>query len=330
MPSSLSVIIPVFNEEENVVELYRRLSIVLQRLGFDWELVFVDDASHDRTPGLLRGLAAQDERVRMLSFSRNFGHQVAVTAGLNFCRGGAVVVMDGDGQDPPELIPQLVDRWQAGYKVIHAQRVSRGQERLSKRLFAFVYYRLLQRLAEVAIPVDSGDFCLLDRQVVDLLNAMPERNRYLRGLRSWVGLAQTEVAFERPPRLAGEPKYSFGKSLALAIDGLVSFSRLPLRLATWLGFFTGILSLVMVGLVIYWRFFTESSLNGFAVLAAAVFFIGAVQLITVGILGEYVGRIYEEIKNRPLYVLKEAIGFEQPLPETFPRALEYQPPADVP
>ncbi|UFP93113.1 glycosyltransferase family 2 protein [Gloeobacter morelensis] len=314
MPQSISVVVPVFNEQDNLPELYRRLTAVLGGLGSSYEIIFVDDASSDRTPHLVRQFIQADPRVRLLSFSRNFGHQVAVTAGLNFTGSEAVVIMDGDLQDPPELLPQLLDKWRAGFKVVFARRTQRGREPASKRLFAFLYYRLLQRLAEVQMPVDSGDFCLLDRQIVDLLNAMPERNRYLRGLRSWVGFDQAEVTFERPARLAGEPKYTFTKSLALALDGLVSFSRLPLRLATWLGFFTGFLALVMVGLVIYWRFFTASPLNGFGALAAAVFFIGAVQLITVGILGEYVGRIYEEIKNRPLYILKDAQGFERPVP----------------
>ncbi len=310
MLQSVSVVVPLFDEEQNVPELYRRLSATLQDLQVSYEIVFVDDASRDRTPALIRQYLQSDPQVRLLSFSRNFGHQVAVTAGLNFSAGEVVIIMDGDLQDPPELLPQLIERWRSGYKVVYARRTRRGREPLSKRLFAFLYYRLLARLAEVPMPVDSGDFCLIDRQVVDLLNTMPERNRYLRGLRSWVGFSQTEVAFERPERYSGEPKYNFTKSLALALDGVVSFSRLPLRLATWLGFFTGLLALVMVGLVIYWRFFTESTLNGFALLTAAVFFMGAVQLITVGILGEYVGRIYEEIKNRPLYILKEVQGFE--------------------
>lgn len=311
MTELLSVVVPLFNEQDNLPELYRRLAAVLDALGCPAELIFVDDASCDRTPAIVRELASKDARIKLLSFSRNFGHQVAVTAGLNFASGTVAVVMDGDLQDPPELLPQLLEKWREGYQVVYARRVSRTRESLSKQLFAFVYYRVLQRLAEVQIPVDTGDFCLMDRQVVDLLNTMPERNRYLRGLRSWVGFAQTEVPFERPPRLAGVAKYNFAKSFALALDGLVSFSRLPLRLATWMGFFTGLLAFVMVGLVIYWRFFTRSPLNGFGALAAAVFFIGAVQLVTVGILGEYVGRIYEEIKNRPLYILKEVRGFER-------------------
>lgn len=308
----LSVIVPVHNEQENIPELYHRLSAVLQGCSLTYEIIFVDDASHDRTPLLIEALLATDPNVRLLSFVRNFGHQIALSAGLHFSTGEAVIIMDGDLQDPPELLPQLIERWRDGFKIVYAKRERREQESLPKRLFAFIYYRLLQRLAEVKLPVDTGDFCLLDRRVVDVLNAMPERNRYIRGLRSWTGFMQAEVTFDRPPRFAGEPKYNFGKSLALALDGLVSFSRLPLRLATLLGFTTGALAVVMVGLVLYWRLFTDSPLTGFGALTAAMFFMGAVQLITVGILGEYVGRIYEEVKNRPLYVLRDVRGFDRP------------------
>lgn len=307
---TLSIVVPVFNEEGNILELHRRVKATLQPLGMTYELIFVNDASFDSTPKLIENLMEVESSVRLLSFTRNFGHQVAVSAGLHFSSGSAVVIMDGDLQDPPELIPRLLEQWHLGYKIVFAKRTRRERESFSKRMFAFVYYRLLERMAEVKIPVDTGDFCLLDRRVVDLLNAMPERNRYLRGLRSWTGLSQTEVGFERPPRQAGEPKYNFTKSLSLALDGLVSFSRQPLRIATWIGVATGALALVMAMLVLYWRFFTDSPLNGFAALGAAVFFIAAVQLVSVGILGEYVGRIYEEIKNRPLYVLQAVRGFQ--------------------
>lgn len=309
---TISVVAPVFNEDGNILELYRRLTAVLKSLGVAYEIVFVDDASRDGSARILAELAEADPAVRTVHFSRNFGHQVAVTAGLHFARGDAVVTMDSDLQDPPELLPELIAAWRRGNKIVFARRVRREREGVTKRLFAFLYYRVLARLAEVQIPVDTGDFCLLDRQVVDLLNGMPERNRYLRGLRSWTGFSQTDVPFERPPRLAGEPKYNFWKSLGLALDGLVSFSRVPLQMATWLGFITGGFALLMMLLVIYWRFFTSSRLTGIGALTAAVFLIGAIQLITVGILGEYVGRIYEEIKNRPLYVVKDLRGFARP------------------
>jgi glycosyltransferase involved in cell wall biosynthesis len=313
----LSVVIPIFNEAENIPILYQRLTKVVQDLcngllsgDLSYELIFIDDGSQDQSRNLLQEIITQDHHTRLLGFSRNFGHQVAVTAGLNHAHGAVTIIMDSDLQDPPELIPQLYQQWQEGFKIVYAQRAKRENEPLSKILFAFVYYRLLNHLSEIPIPVDTGDFCLLDRQVVETLNRLPERHRYIRGLRSWTGFKQTEVIFERPNRAAGEPKYTVMKSLALALDGLVSFSKVPLRLATWLGFFAGIFAFGMASLVIYWRFFTSSPLVGSATILVGLFFLGAVQLITIGILGEYIGRIYEEVKQRPLYILDVMAGFE--------------------
>ncbi len=301
-----SVVIPVYNEESNIPELYQRLRAVMAGLDGETELVLIDDGSRDRTLALLRQLHQQDERVVYLSLARNFGHQIAVTAGLNHVRGQAIVVMDADLQDPPELISDLVALWHQGYRVVYAQRTKRMRENWFKRLCAYTFYRVLQQLADVEIPTDTGDFCLMDRQVVDLLNQMPERNRYIRGLRSWVGFPQTALQFDRDSRFAGEVKYTFAKSLGLAINGLVSFSIIPLRLSTYLGLFSAFVALIMAGLVFYWRFFTpHSTLTGFAAIAIAIFFLGAVQLISIGILGEYIGRIYEEVKGRPLYTLAE-------------------------
>jgi dolichol-phosphate mannosyltransferase len=247
-----------------------------------------------------------------LSFARNFGHQIAVTAGLNFVRGDAIVILDADLQDPPELIPALVEQWKQGYQVVYAQRTQRHKESWIKRLPAYIFYRLMRRLADVDIPLDAGDFCLMDRRVVDVLNSMPERNRYIRGLRSWVGLQQTSIHFERDPRFAGEVKYTFRKSLSLAANGLVTFSRVPLRLSTYVGLLAAVVAVVMAILVLYWRLFVPNSpLTGFATIMIAVFFLGAVQLVSIGILGEYVGRIYEEVKGRPLYVLSEVAGFSE-------------------
>jgi dolichol-phosphate mannosyltransferase len=310
MVPKYSFVIPIFNEEATVLELYRRVSAVMDEMDGAVELILVNDGSRDRSLSLIRDLHIKDSRVCYLSFARNFGHQVAVTAGLNFARGQAVVILDADLQDPPELIPELVSKWQQGYEVVYAQRNQRRQEGWFKRLTAFVFYRLLQRLADVDIPTDTGDFCLMDRRVVDILNAMPERNRYLRGLRSWIGFRQTAVLFDRDPRFAGDVKYTFHKSFGLAINGLVSFSKVPLRLSTYLGLFAAAVAIVMAVLVIYWRvFFPHSPLTGYAVIAVAIFFLGAVQLFSIGILGEYVGRIYEEVKNRPLYTLAEVAGF---------------------
>lgn len=305
-----TLVIPVYNEAATLPELYRRVSAVMDSLDDFCELILINDGSGDGTLSLLRDLHRQDARICYLSLARNFGHQIAVTAGLNFVRGRVVIILDADLQDPPELIPDLLMLWQQGYDVVYAQRTQRQKERWFKRFTAYVFYRLLKQLADVDIPTDTGDFCLLDRRVVDVLNAMPERNRYIRGLRSWVGFRQTALKFERDPRYAGEVKYTFGKSLALAINGLVSFSKVPLRISTYVGLFSAVVAVLMACLVLYWRFFVpQSPLTGYAVIAIAIFFLGAVQLFSIGILGEYVGRIYEEVKNRPLYTLSEVAGF---------------------
>jgi dolichol-phosphate mannosyltransferase len=305
-----SFIVPIYNEEETLPELYRRVRTVMERMDGPVELILVNDGSRDRSLKLIRELHDQDPRVCYISFARNFGHQIAVTAGLNFVRGQVIVILDADLQDPPELIPDLVEKWRQGYQVVYAQRTQRRKEGWFKRFTAYFFYRLLKRLADVDIPTDTGDFCLMDRQVVDVLNSMPERNRYLRGLRSWVGFHQTSVRFERDPRFAGEVKYTFRKSLALAVNGLVSFSKVPLRLSTYVGLLSAAIAILMALLVLYWRIFVpQSPLAGFTMILVAIFFIGAVQLVSIGILGEYIGRIYEEVKGRPLYTLTEVGGF---------------------
>ena len=242
--------------------------------------------------------------MRYISFSRNFGHQAGVTAGLNHASGDAIVVMDADLQDPPSLLPQMLQRWREGFHIVYARRTERAATPLSKRIFAWLYYRVLRLMSEVEVPLDAGDFCLMDRRVVDELNRLPERNRYVRGLRAWVGFSSTSVPFERPPRRAGTPKYNFFSSLALALDGLVSLSLSPLRLATFVGLGTGVMALVMVGLVIYWRLFQENSpVIGYAMITASVLFVGSMQLLVIGITGEYLGRVYGEVKGRPLYIV---------------------------
>jgi polyisoprenyl-phosphate glycosyltransferase len=310
MSPKYSFVIPLYNEEATIPELYRRLHGVMSQLDGPVELVLVNDGSRDRSLELLRQLHRADPRVCYLSLARNFGHQVAVTAGLNFSRGQAVVVLDADLQDPPELILDLVQQWQQGYQVVYAQRTQRRRENWFKRYTAFLFYRLLKHLADVDIPTDTGDFCLMDRCVVDVLNAMPERNRYIRGLRSWIGFSQTAVQFDRDPRFAGEVKYTFSKSLRLAINGLVSFSKVPLRLSTYMGLLAAIVALLMAILVLYWRLTAPvSPLTGLTTIVVAIFFLGAVQLVSIGILGEYIGHIYEEVKGRPLYTLGEVAGF---------------------
>jgi polyisoprenyl-phosphate glycosyltransferase len=310
MQPKYSFIIPIYNEEETIPEMHCRVSAVMERMDGLVELILVNDGSRDRSLKLLRELHEKDPRVCYLSLARNFGHQVAVTAGLNFARGQVIVILDADLQDPPELIPDMVEKWRQGYKLVYAQRLRRHKEGWFKRFTAYAFYRILKKLADVDIPTDTGDFCLMDRQVVDVLNSMPERNRYIRGLRSWVGFQQTSIMFERDPRFAGEVKYTFRKSLALAVNGLVSFSRVPLRLSTYVGLLAAVIAVLMGLLVIYWRIFVpHSPLTGFTIILVAIFFLGAVQLVSIGILGEYVGRIHEEVKGRPLYTLAEVAGF---------------------
>ena len=305
-----SLIVPVYNEEKTLPELYRRIKGVIEQLDGQTELILVNDGSRDRSLQIIRELHQNDARISYLSLARNFGHQIAVTAGLNFARGQVIVIMDADLQDPPELILEMVEKWRQGYQVVYAQRTQRRKEGWFKRFTAYLFYRLLKRLADVDIPTDTGDFCLMDRQVVDVLNSMPERNRYIRGLRSWVGFQQTSVLFERDPRFAGEVKYTFSKSFALAINGLVSFSKVPLRLSTYVGLLSAVVAILMAVLVLYWRLVVpHSPLTNFTIILMAIFFLGAVQLVSIGILGEYIGRIYEEVKGRPLYTLGEVGGF---------------------
>jgi glycosyltransferase involved in cell wall biosynthesis len=312
-----SLIVPIYNEEEIIPELYRRLSAVMNRLDGLVELILINDGSRDRSLQLLRELHQKDPRICYLSFARNFGHQIAVTAGLNFVRGQVIIILDADLQDPPELIPDMIEKWRQGYQVVYAQRTQRLKEGWFKRFTAYSFYRLLKKLADVDIPTDTGDFCLMDRQIVDILNSMPERTRYIRGLRSWVGFQQTAIRFERDPRFAGEVKYTFSKSLALAINGLVSFSIVPLRLSTYLGLLAAAAAILMAFLILYWRLFLpHSPLTGFTIILMAIFFLGSVQLVSVGILGEYIGRIYEEVKARPLYTLAEVGGFYSKSPNS--------------
>jgi len=307
--SHLSVVVPLYNEEENVPELHRRLSATLNGRGIPHLLWFVNDGSRDRTLERLRDLALADRRVRVLSFSRNFGHQISISAGLNHADGDAVVVMDADLQDPPEMIPDLLERWADGYDVVYAVRRKRKEGAL-KRMAYTLFYRVLRRISNVEMPLDSGDFSLLDARVVALLRTFPERNRFVRGLRSWVGFRQTEVAYERMPRRAGEPKYRVRHLMKLALDGFFAFSTVPLQLSTYLGFLAAGLGFLYLLYALVSRFLYQLP-AGWTSLAAIILFLGGTQLILLGVLGEYVGRIYEEVKQRPLYIVDETIGFRE-------------------
>lgn len=308
--SLLSVVIPCYNEEAVIAALVARLQAVATELdGTAVEWIFVDDGSRDRTREVLKGLAAQDPRIRIIGLSRNFGHQIAVTAGIDAAHGDAVVLIDADLQDPPEMIPQMVARWRDGFDVVYGTRTERHGESAFKSTTARGFYRLLNRLSDIPIPLDTGDFRLMSRAVVDTLRAMPERDRFVRGMVSWVGLRQTALPYPRAARQGGDSKYPLGKMVRFAIDGILSFSTKPLQLSVGLGMAAAALALVGIAYALILRIFTSIWVEGWTALMIAILFLGGVQLISVGILGEYVGRIYHEIKGRPLYVVQEYVGF---------------------
>ena len=313
-PLVLSLVLPIFNEEATIPELYRRLVLVLTRLGISYEIIFVNDGSSDRSARLLDELAAQSEQVKIVTFSRNFGHQVAITAGLDYSSGQAVILMDADLQDPPEVVPTLLDKWREGYDVVYAVRTDRVGESRFKRHSAALFYRLLKRLTQIDIPVDTGDFRLLDRRAADALRTLRERHRFVRGMSGWIGFRQTAVPFERAARYAGETKFPLLKMLRFACDGLTSFSFAPLQLATYLGFAAAGLSFGYIVYALGLKLFTDQWVTGWASIIIAVLFIGGVQLITLGIIGEYIGRIYDEIKHRPLYIVAGTTGFSASSP----------------
>lgn len=298
----VSVIVPLFNEEENLPELHRRLTAVLGDYGESYELLFVNDGSRDSTPLLLDELAGQDAHVAAVHLSRNFGHQAAICAGLDLARGQAVLIMDGDLQDPPEVLPQFLDKWREGNDVVYAVRAKR-KENLFKRTAYFLFYRILGKVSDLAIPLDSGDFCLMDRKVVDALRGMPEKTRFVRGLRAFVGFKQVGLVYDRQARQAGPPKYTLRALFKLAMDGLISFSSFPLNLVTYLGLGAVLVAMGLTGWVLYTALVTQSGPHGWASLAVLVLFLNAIQLLSLGILGEYVRRIFLEVKERPTYIL---------------------------
>ena len=312
---TFSVVAPVFNEEALVEEFCRRTAAALEPLGEPFEIVLVNDGSRDRSLELMRAAREADPRVKVLSFSRNFGHQLAITAGTDYAAGQAVVVIDSDLQDPPEVIADLIAKWREGYEVVYAVREEREGETWFKTATASLFYRLIDRITSVQIPRDAGDFRLMDRKVVDALARIREHHRFMRGLSVWVGFKSTGVPYRRHARKAGSTKYPLRKMLKFALDGITSFSYLPLQLATYMGFGVAALSLLFIIVVIVMRLVAptaeEAAFYGQASTLAAVLFIGAVQLISLGIIGEYVGRIYDEVKGRPLYIVAEALGFDE-------------------
>ena len=304
-----SVVVPIYFEEEVLPDTYRRISQVMDGLGEPWELICVNDGSQDRSLPMLLEMRARDPRVKIVDFSRNFGHQVAITAGTDFAEGDAVIIIDADLQDPPEVIPDLVAKWREGYEVVYAGRAERVGETAFKLWTASLFYRLLRRVSEVDIPVDTGDFRLMDRRVVLAMRGLREKHRFMRGLSSWVGFKQIGVDYRRLERFAGETKYPLRKMLRLTGDAITSFSYLPLRLSTGFGFFLALLSLIGIAITIGLRLSGNNAFFGQATTLVAVLLLGGIQLIFLGILGEYLGRIYDEVKGRPLYVISKAYGF---------------------
>jgi dolichol-phosphate mannosyltransferase len=316
-PILLSVIVPCLNEEEALRGTQVRLSSALEQIPTNFEIIYVDDGSTDATPELLRELQAYDSRVRVVRFSRNFGHQMAITAGLEHAAGDAVVIIDADLQDPPETIMDFFRKWQEGYDVVYGVRTEREGETAFKLWTAKLFYRFMTLLSDTQIPLDTGDFRLLDRRVLNVLLGMPERDRFVRGMVSWLGFSQVAVPYRREARIAGVTKFSFFKMLRFALDGIFSFSIVPLRVATWTGFITSFLAILGIVLVSLEHFLgVEGLVKGWTSTMFAVLFIGGVQLICMGIIGEYIGRIYGESKHRPLYVVREILGFEGQKRET--------------
>jgi glycosyltransferase involved in cell wall biosynthesis len=305
MKITYSIVVPIYNEIDTLPQVYNRVKEVMDANGESWELILVDDGSTDGSTEKIRELAKHDSKVRPIIFARNFGHQIAITAGWDFSKGAAVVIIDGDLQDPPEIILDMARKWKEGYEVVYAVRAGREGESWFKKLTASIFYRLIYLITDVKIPVDTGDFRLMDRKVVDVLKQMRERHRFPRGMSAWVGFRQIGVEYKRAPRYAGLTKYPFSKMLRLALNAITSFSYFPLQVATFFGFFSASLAILAIPLVVYLRMAGIPQFTGQATTLIAVLFLGGVQLISLGILGEYIGRLYDEAKGRPLYIVRE-------------------------
>ncbi|WP_230932514.1 glycosyltransferase family 2 protein [Priestia sp. TSO9] len=305
-----SIVVPVYNEEEVIHETYRRLTEVMRSTKEAYELLFVNDGSRDRTVEIIKEYSEQDPAVVLLDFARNFGHQIAITAGMDYARGEAVVVIDADLQDPPELILEMIEKWKQGFDVVYAKRTKRKGETYFKKQTAAMFYRFLRAMTDIDIPLDTGDFRLLDRKVCNQMNSIQEKNRFVRGLVSWVGFKQTAVEYERDERLAGESKYPLNKMLKLSMDGITSFSYKPLKLASYAGVTLSGIGFIYLLVVLYLKLFTDSTITGWSSLIVIQLFFSGIILIILGMIGEYIGRIYDETKNRPLYIVREKYQLE--------------------
>ncbi len=306
-----SVVVPVYNEEEVINETYKRLKKVMDELNIIYEIIFVNDGSKDKTRALATEICKNDSNIKFIDFARNFGHQTAITAGMDYASGQAVVVIDADLQDPPEVIPKMLEKWREGYEVVYGQRIKREGETFFKKITAKMFYRTLNRMTEVDIPVDTGDFRLIDRKVCDALKQVSERNRYIRGIISWLGFKSTPVPFVREKRFAGTTKYPLKKMIKFASDAIMSFSYKPLKLATYFGFFVSFASFIYLIVTILLKIFgVIATVPGWASIVAIILFFNGIILLILGIIGEYIGRIYDEAKNRPLYVIREIVNFD--------------------
>lgn len=306
----LSVVVPVYNEQEVITETYIRLKASLSNLDMDIEYIFINDGSTDNTYLKLKELIVNTD-VKLINFSRNFGHQIAISAGMDYAKGDAVVVIDADLQDPPEIISEMIEKWKEGYEVVYGKRLHREGETLFKKLTAKLFYRVIDNITDIKLPVDVGDFRLIDKKVCNSMKSLPERARYVRGLVSWVGFNQTSIEYKREKRFAGKTKYPLRKMIKLATDGIISFSYRPLKLATFLGMTVSALSFIYLIVILLQKIFTNSTVEGWASTMVVSLFFNGVMLVVIGIMGEYVGRIYEEVKSRPLYVIGELKNFDE-------------------
>ena len=310
MSVKYSIIIPVYNESEVIRETYNRLLTVMNQTKQSYELIFVNDGSTDTTAAIIREFIAKDKNVKLIDLSRNFGHQIAISAGMDSASGDAIVIIDADLQDPPEVILQMIEKWKEGYEVVYGKRIKRKGESFFKNITAKLYYRLLKQMTSVDIPVDTGDFRLIDKKVREVFLTLTEKNRYVRGLISWAGFKQTAVEYVRDERFAGTTKYPLKKMIKFALDGITSFSNKPLKLAIYTGMALSALSFIYLLVVVIQKLFTYTTIIGWASIIAVYLFFNGIILMFLGIIGEYIGRIYEEAKNRPLYVIREKIGFD--------------------
>ncbi|WP_042171353.1 glycosyltransferase family 2 protein [Paenibacillus gorillae] len=311
MQAKYSIIVPMFNEEEVIGHTYLQLKAVMDGYGESYELIFVNDGSRDRTVEIVDGICRNDRNVRLINFSRNFGHQIAITAGMDYAQGEAIIIIDADLQDPPEVMLEMIEKWKEGFEVVYGKRLKRKGETIFKKITAMMFYRTMRSMTNFDIPMDTGDFRLIDRKVCDVLRGLKEKNRFVRGLVSWVGFRQTSVEYVREERFAGETKYPLKKMISFALDGITSFSYKPLKIATYIGFFLSVSSFLYLMVVVYQKLFTSYNQVGWTSIVAINLLFNGIILMLLGLIGEYIGRIYDESKNRPLYIVREAHGFDE-------------------